>query len=274
MKTVDDIEGLSKDGILMALQYLSNVEKCVYIEENKSAAGNHHHKLLLKFSERGHGVQPITELERSMYNLEITEKFLLEKIEKKDHELEKTLEQARACVKDGKKQMAKTLLKRKQMMEHDLTKTMNILENIQAMIQRVHSSKSDKEIIQTYKVGADSIKRVFAESGIDMENVHDVIEDMQEVMNDQDDFENAISSPIKSKANDIDDAELEAELLSLVNENNKANGGEAVSNGKSNDFNLMDLELRLKRLRGELPDLDSVPEFTPSTKIHKPLTQI
>jgi charged multivesicular body protein 7 len=276
MKTVDDIEGLSKDGILMALQYLSNVEKCVYIEENKSASGSHHHKLLLKFTERGHGIQPITELERTMYNLETTEHFLTEKIEKKEQELEKVLQQAKSCVKDGKKQLAKTLLKKKHNLENDLTKTMHILDNIQSMMQRVHNSKNDKEILQTYKVGAESIKRVFAESGINMDNVYDVIEDMQEVMSNQDEFESAISTPLKGNANEIDDSELEAELMSLVNDNNKDNNaGNAVNNGKANDCNLMDLELRLKRLRGELPDIpDSIPEFTPSAKVHKPLMQM
>lgn len=278
MKNSDDIEGLSKDGILLALQHLSNVDKSVYIEEDKSnVAGSHHHKLLMKFNMPGRAVEPITELERSVYNLESTERFLIETIDKKENDLNKLLVQVRNCLKDGKKQVAKTYLRKKHMLENDLTKTVNILDNIQAMLQRVHNSKSDKEILQTYKMGAEGIKHVFAESGMNIDNVYDVIEDMKDVFDSQEEMQNAISSPMRGSP-DVDDSLLEAELMDLINDNNKADAAKvpqaSTENGKS-DFNVMDLEMRLKRLRGEIPDADlPTTPTSPISKMHRPLNQM
>lgn len=279
MKNADDIEGLSKDGILMALQYMIKVDKSVYTEEDQSSnvAGSRHHKLLMKFYMPGKRVEPITELERAVYNLESTERFLIETIDKKENDLNKILVQVRNCLKDGKKQLAKTYLRKKHMLENDLTKTVNTLDNIQALLQRVHNSKSDKDILQTYKMGAEGIKHVFAESGMNIDNVYDVIEDMKEVFENEEELQNAISSPLRGTY-DVDDSMLEAELMDLINDNNgeaaKVPQAVAAENGKT-DFNVMDLEMRLKRLRGELPEmaLPTTPT-SPISKIHRPLNQL
>lgn len=274
MKSSEDIDGLSRDGILMTLQYLSAVEKSVYIEESKGEENSQYHKLLMKFSEP-YQMVPITQLERSVYNLETTEKFLLSAIDKKEHQLNEVLNNVKTCLKDGKKQMAKTHLKKKHMLENDITKTMTILENIQAMLLRVHNSKSDKEILQTYKMGAEGIKSIFAESGVSIDNVFDVIEgklffiqiyfwlyyniitllDMKDVLGDQDELQNIISTPLRGNE-EIDDAELEAELKELISDEKNNGGGKIIQKPEQVDLNLIDLEMRLKRLRGDLPDLD------------------
>lgn len=268
MQSSEDIDGISRDGILLALQYLSSVEKSVYMEENKEGeCSQHHHKLLIKFSEPRRQVTPITHLERSVYNLETTEKFLISAIDKKEAQLNKIIENVKTCLKDGKKQMAKTHLKKKHLLENDITKTMNVLENIQQMVQRVHSSKSDREILQTYKIGAESIKHIFANAGVDIDNVYDVIEDMKEVLGEQDEMQNVISTPLREQ--EIEDAELEAELKELIDEEKGSGGGGVkgkVEEPKS-DFNLSDLEMRLKRLRGDFPDLeDQSTTFTTEPK--------
>lgn len=264
MKDAEGIEGVSRDGILIALHHLSAVEKSVYIEDNKSSANadHHNHKLLLKFSEPHQNVQPITEMERSIYNLEHTEKVLHQAIEKKEMQLNEVMEGVRKCVKDGRKQMAKSFLRKKHLIESDLLKTMNILDNVQAMLQRVHSSKNDKEIIQTYKMGSDAIKIAFADNGINLDNVHDVIEDMQEIYENQAEYETAISEPLRG-ALDVDDSELEKELMELmntneVNTNNAGNGGGISDDKKPNEMDLLDreLELRLKRLRSDWTAID------------------
>lgn len=125
MEEVDQIDEVSRDGVVLVLHYLSTQEKSVFIEEvNESAAQNNHHKLLLKFAEIDHQVAPITEIERSVYNLEQTEKFLHETIEKKEEQLDQVLVQVKGHLKDGKKQLAKTYLRKKHLLEADIVKTM------------------------------------------------------------------------------------------------------------------------------------------------------
>lgn len=272
MQSSEDIDGISRDGILLALQYLSSVEKSVYMEENNEGeCSQHHHKLLIKFSEPREQVTPITHMERSVYNLEMTEKFLISAIDKKEVQLNKIIEHVKTCLKDGKKQMAKSHLKKKHLLESDITKTMSVLENIQTMLQRVHSSKSDREILQTYKIGAESIKNIFSSAGVNIDNVYDVIEELGEVLGEQDEMQNIISKPLRDQ--EIDDAELEAELKELIDEE-KGNGGGGIDvKGKAaepkSDFNLFDLEMRLKRLRGDFPDLEdqTIPAQQPKTSL-------
>lgn len=269
MVNADDIEGLSREGILMALQYLSVYTKSAYIEENQQATDNNHshHKLLIKFAAPDKSVQPITDIERSIFNLENTERFLIETIEKKEYQLNEVLMQVKGCLTNGKKQMAKTFLRKKHMLDNDLAKSMNILDNVQAMLQRIHNSKSDKEILSAYKMGSDSIKTSFASSGINIDNVHDIIEGMKEVMEDQEECENIISSPIRGTLQDIDDSELENELMDLLNQNKKPEV--KVDKKATDDMNLFDLEMRLKRLRSDFPELDEASNIN----ISQPLSQ-
>lgn len=276
MKGADNIDGVSLDGLLLALHHLSTVEKRVYIEEHTNATDPaHHHKLLLKFSNGHQQVQPITEMERSIYNLEQTEKFLLETIEKKESQLDEVLKQVKDSLKDGKKQIAKTYLRKKHLMEADLLKSFNVLDNIQTMIQRVHSSKSDKEIMSTYKMGSDAIKIAFAESGINLDNVHDIIEDMQELYAGQEEYQAAISEPLRGTY-DIDDSALEKELMDMISDDDKnkktnnAGGSPKTDNKKVDDMDQLDreLEMRLRRLRSDYTDLDDPQPSTtkPGTK--------
>lgn len=268
----DEIDGVAKEGILLILQHLSSVEKKVYIEEEKSETeeSSHRRKLLLKFSEQGF-VSPITDIERSIYHLERTEKFLLDTIDKKEQYLNDTLKQVKDSLKDGKKQMAKTLLRKKHLLEKDIVKTMNVLENVQAMSARVHASKNDKEILNTYKIGSEAIKKAFAESGINLESVDDIIENMREVYADQEDFESAISEPMRG-SNFIDESELEKELNDLIKPSddigsNNAGGNGNVSKPIQQSDNLdAELEMRLRRLRSDLTFLD---EPTSQTELAK-----
>lgn len=125
----EEIDGVASEGILLALHYLS-IEKKVYIEEATEST-EHHHKLLLKFAGHHDNVSPITDMERSVYNLEQTEKFLLHNIVKKENELDRVLKQVKDCLREGKKTTAKTLLRKKHLLENDLTKSFNVLDNVQ-----------------------------------------------------------------------------------------------------------------------------------------------
>lgn len=261
----DDIEGITRDGLLLVLHHLSTAEKQVYIEDHQST-DSARHKLLLKFAQPHQQVLPITEMERSIYNLEQTEKFLLETIEKKEEQLNVVLKQVKDCLRDGKKQIAKTHLRKKHMMEADLNKSLSILDNVQTMLQRVHASKNDNEILNTYKKGSAAIKTAFAEAGVNLDNVHDILEDLQEIYADQAEFETAISEPMRGTSG-IDDSELEKELMELMQDDstNKANNAGGASKPSEDekkpvDLDLLDreLEMRLKRLRSDLSDLDDL----------------
>ena len=277
MKNVDNIEGLNAEGILITLHYLSSIEDKVFVDiEN---VDHHHHKVLMKFSEPHSSVVPITPMERSIYNLEQTEQFLIAAIDEKELSIDKVLTQVRDCLKDGKKLLAKSYLKKKHLLETEVVKNTQILENIQAMLQRIHSSNNDKDIVKVYKMGSDAIKFAFAESGINVDNVDDIIEDMREVLEEQEGIKSAISEPMRA-ANEPDDQELEKELQELKNEKDaKTNHDTNTHNNNGNspvekklpsiDINDIDhvLEQRLKQLRSDLSDLGDDTSKQPAQKL-------
>lgn len=264
----DNIDGLSPEGMFVILHYMSSVKKNVYVEENINAsAETSHHKLLLKFADPHKRVEPITEMERAIYNLDQTEKFLQATIEKKEHKLNEVLAQVKQSLSEGKKLLAKSQLRKKHLLETDLTKTLNILDNVQTMLERVKSSEGDKDVLSTYKIGSDAIKSAFVENGIDVDNVHDIIEDMQQIYANQEEFESAISEPMR-RPNDVDDSALEKELMDLLNEKdtdkktNNMGGGTTKADIKTDEMDLLDreLEMRLRRLRSNLSDVDELPQ--------------
>lgn len=127
------------------------------------------------------------------------------------------------------------------------------------MLQRVHASKNDNDIINTYKMGSEALKKSFEEAGLDLDDVHDVIEDMQELFDKQEEFESAISEPIRGTKG-IDDADLEKELMELmrseeVNNNPNNAGGSTKDKKPSPELDPVDLELerRLRLLRTDTP---------------------
>jgi charged multivesicular body protein 7 len=284
MSGANDMDGVSKEGILLVLHHLCTEEKKVYIEENIQAEpSDHHHKILMKFAEPHKPVQPITEIERSIYNLEQTEKFLLKTIENKEHSLNEVLDVVKENLKNGKKQLAKTYLRKKHLMENDIAKNVDVLDNIQTMLQRVRSSKNDKDIISTYKMGSEAIKTAFAESGINLDNVHDIIEDMQEVFEDQKEIDAALGEQIGG-GSIIDDKELEKELADLMNSNDGDNNGKPiiddrkpiVDDKKTPEIDPLDLELemRLRRLRSDLTENGELPTLNSNKNPRAGLTQL
>lgn len=279
MQYVRDFEGIKREGlyflfksksnnktvpllgVITALHYLSSTERSVYMEELlDSNSPSHHHKILLKFADTDQPVSPITEIERASYNLEQTEKFLLDAIDKKEIVLNDVLKQVKDCVRDGKKQLAKTFLRKKHLLEADLVKSHGVLENVQVMLQTVRSSRSDREVLSCYKMGSDAIKSAFAEAGVNLDNVSDIIEEMQEVFTNQAECESAISEPMRGQ--NYDDAELEQELLDLMksdtNSKHSPEGGNPSTLKEAVDMDNLDreLEMRLQRLRSDFDDDD------------------
>ena len=137
-----------------------------------------------------------------------------------------------------------------------------ILENVQTMLQRIHETKSDKDIINTYKLGSNALKSTMLKEGINLDNVDDIIGEMKEVLEEQEEINRTISEPYKG-SNDIDDLELENELQELIDGGNggNSNGGESIEND--------DIFKRLQKLR-----MDGLPELTEkSTKVAKSARQ-
>jgi hypothetical protein len=70
-------------------------------------------------------------------------------------------------------------------------------------------------MIDQFKLGVDTLKRVREESGVTVEAVDQVMDDLQDALLDQREIDDAISSG-QEQLSSVDEAELEEELAQLV----------------------------------------------------------
>lgn len=200
-------------------------------------------------------------IERSIYNLEHTESYLKSEITELETKIDESIKAALDCKRDGKAKLALVHMKKKHRTEEDIMKKLTVLENIQNMLQTIRSSSDDKEILETYKMGSSAIKSAFSASGIDLDNVHDIIEEMQEIFINQEECQNALSEPLGG-LNKFDDAELEKELQELIKSTEKdpnhkpdpAGGFKPLHIDKELENLDRELEERLRRLRSDYDD--------------------
>uniref|UniRef100_A0A1Q3F7D4 Putative m protein type n=1 Tax=Culex tarsalis TaxID=7177 RepID=A0A1Q3F7D4_CULTA len=203
--------GFTDDGLELILHHMACQQR-VYTEKLPDE-GHEHKRVLLKFAAPGAKAQPITDIERSIYNLEQTEQNLLKMIDKLEQDVSNALQLVKQNIAEGKKQVAKSNLKKKHLLEKNLEKKMNVLDNVQTMLSRIHDTQTDRNVIEAYKIGSNALKNAFADSGITLDTVDDTLAEMKEIMEQQDEMQTMISTP---QTEIIDDLELEQELSDLI----------------------------------------------------------
>lgn len=227
-------------------------------------------KVLCKFGAPNAKVSAVTELERSIYTLEETEKSLDKIIDDLEKEINTTTAAIKQCLKDGRKQAAKNHLKKRHALEKNLEKRMSVLESVQVMLSRIHDTQKDKNVLSAYKVGTDALKNALAGSGITLDSVDETIEQMREAIDVHDDIQTTLATPARDIL--IDDADLEKELEDLLSEEPEEGGaGGQVSPPKEANFD-DEIEKRLKGLSFDVPELsetENSPTATLSVDVNK-----
>lgn len=100
---------LNTDGVMLVLQQLKR-DNLIYITEVTDF--NNKTTLLIKIASKT-GLEPITDIDKSVYNLVNTEKCLLATVDNLETSIKDCDEKARSFIKIGKRQMAKNWLKKK-----------------------------------------------------------------------------------------------------------------------------------------------------------------
>ena len=145
-------------------------------------------------------------------------------------------------LKKKNKPKAMMELKRKQRLQSVLDKRLSFIENIHQILHTIEQTQTDKEVpstlkhfflprpsptkalcrlvscdqmIDQFKLGVDTLKRVREESGVTVEAVDQVMDDLQDALLDQREIDDAISSG-QEQLSSVDEAELEEELAQLV----------------------------------------------------------
>ncbi|XP_017557163.1 charged multivesicular body protein 6 isoform X2 [Pygocentrus nattereri] len=100
--------------------------------------------------------------------------------------MEKERQLAKQLLKDGKKEKALLLLKKKRFQEQLLDKTENQISNLERMVQDIEFAQIEMKVIEGLKVGNDCLKKMHEVLSIEeveriMDETHDSIEYQKQI---------------------------------------------------------------------------------------------
>ncbi|GJJ79170.1 charged multivesicular body protein 7 [Entomortierella parvispora] len=189
------------------------------------------HELVIKFATkeaiRDRTRQEITQVDRGIIELRETCRRLENQVLDLEERISELTEKARACVKRSQRLQASYALKRRKNLEDVLNKRIKSLETISSILFRIQSSETDAEVLQSYKLGANSLAAVMSTKDQDgaqllsRDNVESTMDRLADVFADQEEVDEALSAGTEgllesSVPGGIDEDELMAELDALT----------------------------------------------------------
>lgn len=219
--------------------------------------------VFIKFAGVNTVAQPITNIEKCIYELEQSENRLMKDITTVEQNISQTMNMVREYITDGRKQMAKTYLKKKKILEKNMQQKVNALENLQGILLKIHNCQSDKNVIEAYKLGTNALKNAYEAAGITIDQLDETMDEMKHVLEQHNEMSSMISTVSDS---DVDELELEQELGDLIDiklSENKIDKKDfpmppATSTKENNTINVLDfdkeIEKRLAALRVDAID--------------------
>merc|ERR1712098_249793 len=122
-------------------------------------------------------------------------------------QLEKDRDLARQCLKDGKKERAKLLLRKKKFQEGLLEKTDGQLDNLERLVQDIEFAQVQKQVIDGLKDGNAALEK--ANAMFSIEEIEDILADSQEASEKQQEIPDLLSGQLTQEDEDDVIAELD-----------------------------------------------------------------
>ncbi|GAA6108994.1 charged multivesicular body protein 6 isoform X1 [Tachysurus ichikawai] len=150
----------------------------------------------------------VTEQDRAVLQLKQQRDKLKQYQKKITLQLEKERHLAKQLLKDGKKQKAVLLLKKKRFQEQLLDKTENQISNLEHMVQDIEFAQIEMKVIEGLKVGNDCLKKMHEMMSI--EEVERIMDETQESIEYQRQIDDILAGSLTQEDEDAVLAELEA----------------------------------------------------------------
>jgi len=136
----------------------------------------------------------ITEQDKAILNLKKTRDQLLQYQKKIEGNLAKDRELAKQLLKDGKKDRAKLLLRKKKYHESLLTKTDGQLNNLETLVHDLEFSQVEKQVLDGLKEGNAALKK--ANEMFSIDEIEQIMDDTAEAMEKQREIESILSGQL------------------------------------------------------------------------------
>ncbi|KAI5623462.1 charged multivesicular body protein 6 [Silurus asotus] len=150
----------------------------------------------------------VTEHDRAVLQLKQQRDKLKQYQKRITLQLEKERQFAKQLLKDGKKEKAMLLLKKKRFQEQLLDKTENQISNLERMVQDIEFAQIEIKVIEGLKVGNDCLKKMHEVMSI--EEVERIMDETQESIEYQRQIDDILAGSLTQEDEDAVLAELEA----------------------------------------------------------------
>lgn len=161
------------------------------------------------------GPAPINEIDRGVLSVRQTIQQLNQQIQTIGTQIEQRTQEAKKYVQNSQPEIASTHLKSRKLLKQVLSQRIGILETLNGVYLKIEQASTDIEIMSAYETSTNTLKTLLATPSLKIERVEETMENLQQVLADQKDIDDAIE--VGSKTTDaIDDLEIQAELATLV----------------------------------------------------------
>ncbi|ALC43823.1 CG5498 [Drosophila busckii] len=173
----------------------------------------------------------ITESDHAVHNLQVTQGNLLKQLEELEDEIKLNDDKARQYVKENKRQLAKTYLRKRNLLEKSHERRSLALNNIETLLTNVDEAKNTGVVLDAYKIGSKTLQKVLNESGLKYDNVDEVLADVRETLEQHREVQDVLSTSSTDVAGCDEDA-LEKELRDLIGESAAVQPDISINNNK------------------------------------------
>ncbi|XP_020316578.1 charged multivesicular body protein 6-like [Oncorhynchus nerka] len=150
----------------------------------------------------------ITEQDRAVLQLKQQRDKLKQYQKRITLQLEKERNLAKQLLKDGKKEKALLLLKKKRYQDQLLDKTENQISNLERMCQDIEFAQIEMKVVEGLKVGNDCLKSLH--EAMSIEDVERIMDETQEGIEYQREIDEMLAGSLTQEDEDAVLAELEA----------------------------------------------------------------
>ena len=142
----------------------------------------------------------ITEQDKAILSLKKTRDDLIKYQRKIEGNLEKDRELAKKLLKEGKKDRAKLLLRKKKYHESLLTRTDGQLNNLETLVHDLEFSQVEKQVLDGLKNGNEALKK--ANEMFSIEEIEQIMDDTTEAAEKQREIEAILSGQLTEEEED------------------------------------------------------------------------
>jgi len=116
------------------------------------------------------------------------------------------------------------------------------LHNIESLLCSVDEAQNSGVVLDAYKIGSNTLKKVLSDSGLKYDNVDEVLADVRDTLDQHREVQDVLSTSVVEGASQEED-QLERELRELCGESSQSTFGPLINNNEKPEVVITDEEM-------------------------------